>query len=76
MMTLAAKTCAKWGHQHLGRQGGTRVGHAGALLWQTGLHRQRQRERVHQPGDPEVGQRDPGRVALHRSRQAAAECLH
>ncbi|MEY3703955.1 MAG: hypothetical protein RLZZ561_1575 [Pseudomonadota bacterium] len=42
--------------------------------WQTRLHRQRQRNRVYQQGNPEVGQQEPGRVALHRSRQAAAGC--
>ena len=63
-------------HQHLGRQGGAGTGRAGPDLWQTRLHRQRQWHRVHQQGDPEMGQRQQGRVALHRPRQAAAERLH
>jgi putative transposase len=34
-------------HQHLGRKGGPRAGGAGQDLWQAGLHRQRQSDRVH-----------------------------
>jgi putative transposase len=45
-------------------------------LWKTHFHRQRQRHRVHQQGDPEMGERERRRMALHRSGQAAAERLH
>jgi hypothetical protein len=59
-----------------GGQGRARTRHAGAALRQAGVHRQRQRHRVHQPGDLEMGEREQGRMALHRSGQAPAERLH
>lgn len=53
-------------HEHLGGSGGAGTGCAGQDLRQARLHRQRQRDRVHQQGHREVGQRERRRIALHR----------
>jgi hypothetical protein len=37
---------------------------------------QRQRHRTHQQRHPDMGRSEPRRLALHRARQAHAECLH
>ena len=41
-----------------------------------GIHRQRQRHRAHQHGDPALVARHQDRMALHRARQADPERLH
>jgi hypothetical protein len=40
------------------------------------VYRLGQWHRADQQGDPEMGERHHGRVAVHRHRQAAAERLH